>query len=66
MSSILDQLDSRQRHDLKGAVRTVRFAVEALRRGERFDGDDGPEQLEALEKALGTIEEVLGISPPAR
>ena len=65
MSSILSQLEPRERHDLQGAVRTVRFALEALSAGERFEGDDGREQLAALEKAVETIEEVLGLKPPA-
>lgn len=65
MSSILSQLEPRARHDLQGAVRTVRFALEALGAGERFEGDDGREQLAALEKAVETIEEILGMKPPA-
>lgn len=63
MSGILDQLESKDRHDLKGAIRTIRFALEALRAGERFDGDDGPEQLAALELAVETIERTLGLKP---
>ena len=65
MNSILGQLEPRQRHDLQGAVRTIRFAVEAWGAGERFEGDDGGEQLTALEKAVETIEEILGLKPPA-
>jgi hypothetical protein len=65
VTSILGQLEPRKRHDLQGAVRTVRFAIEALGAGERFEGDDGREQLAALEKAVETIEEILGLRPPA-
>lgn len=61
MTSILAQLDSRRRHDLKGAVQTVRFALEAVKAGERFEGEDGKEQLEALEQAVKTIEDILGL-----
>lgn len=63
MNRILDQLESKDRHDLKGAVRTVRFALEALRAGDRFDGDEGPEQFAALEQAIETIERILGLRP---
>ena len=61
MNPILDQLESKQRHDLLGALRVVRFAVEALREGERFDGADGAEQIAAVEKAVSAIEEILGV-----
>ncbi len=64
MSSILGQLEPRKRHDLQGAVRTVRFAIEAWGAGERFEGDDGREQLAALEKAVTTIEEILELKQP--
>ena len=64
VSSILSQLEQRRRHDLQGAVRTVRFAIEALGAGERFEGADGREQLAALEKAIETIEEILELRPP--
>jgi len=64
MSSILDSLPSRTRHDLRGALRVLRFALEALREGERFDGPDGPEQLAALEKAVQTIDEALSTPLP--
>ncbi|MDM7914356.1 MAG: hypothetical protein QUU85_03695 [Candidatus Eisenbacteria bacterium] len=61
MSSILDGLDPQRRHDLKGAVRVLRFAVEALQAGERFEGEEGREQIESLAKAVATVEEVLGL-----
>ena len=61
MNPILDGLEPQQRHDLKGALRVVRFAVEALQNGERFDGPDGGEQLASLERAVSTIEEILGV-----
>ena len=61
MNPILDWLEPQQRHDLKGALRVVRFAVEALQSGERFDGAEGNEQLAALERAVSTIEEILGV-----
>ena len=65
MSSILSHLEPRKRHDLQGAVRTLRFAREALGAGEPFEGDDGREQLVALEKAVETIEEIIELRPPA-
>ncbi len=58
---ILDQLTPRDRHDLKSAVQVFRFAVEALREGDRFEGEDGREQIEALQKAVERIEEILGL-----
>ena len=61
MNPILDGLEPQQRHDLKGALRVVRFAVQALQGGERFDGADGEEQLASLEKAVTVIEEILGV-----
>jgi hypothetical protein len=61
MTPILDQLEPRERHDLKNAVQVVRFAVEALREGDRFDGEDGREQLLALDAAVSRIEEILGM-----
>jgi CHAD domain-containing protein len=64
MSTILDHLESQERHDLRGAVRVVRYAVEAILAGERFEGEDGPEQLDSLAEAVGTIERILGIGPP--
>jgi hypothetical protein len=65
MNTILSQLDSHERHDLQGAVRVLRFAIDAIRSGDRFDGADGAEQLQALEQAVARIEEILGI-PHAR
>lgn len=65
MNPILEQLDPRKRHDLVGAVQVFRFAVNALREGDRFEGQDGLEQLDALERAVRTIEEILGLGTAA-
>lgn len=62
MSGLLDQLGSQDRHDLRGAVRVLRFAVDAIKSGERFDDADGAEQIRSLEEAVSTIERVLGIT----
>jgi hypothetical protein len=59
MSGILDLLPPRERHDLRGALRTLGYAVEAIRAGERFDGVDGAEQIESLAAAVRRIEEIL-------
>jgi hypothetical protein len=61
MNPILDGLDPKARHDLKNAVRVLHFAVDALCAGERFEGEDGPEQLDSLQKALRTVETILGL-----
>lgn len=64
VNTILSALESRERHDLLGALRTIRFALEAIQAGERFDGADGPEQLQALQEAVARIEEILQAPRP--
>ncbi len=59
MNTILSQLPSRERHDLQGALRTLRFAIDAIQAGERFEGPDGAEQLAALQQAVARVEEIL-------
>ncbi len=46
----------RRRHDVTAALRTLRFAVEALQQGYRFDDEAGPAKLVALEKAVAALE----------
>jgi hypothetical protein len=43
-------------HDVTAALRTLRFALEALQSGYRFEDDKAQAKLETLSKALGVLE----------
>lgn len=61
-SVIIDQdpasrpIMAKKHHDLVGSLRTLRFAVEALRRGYRFDDESGEAKITAMEKAVLFLE----------
>jgi hypothetical protein len=47
---------AKRHHDLIGSLRTLKFAVEALRRGYRFDDESGEAKLVAMERAVLHLE----------
>jgi isoaspartyl peptidase/L-asparaginase-like protein (Ntn-hydrolase superfamily) len=47
---------ARRRHDITGAVRTLRAALDALKEGDRFEGEMGTAKLNAVEKAVKVLE----------
>lgn len=53
-----DRLGKRA-HDLISAVRVVRFAVEALEAGQKFDGKDGESKIKSIARAASTLEKEL-------
>ncbi len=52
---------SKRRHDLAGALRTLRFTLEGLQRGYRYDDKDAVAKIEALAKALVVIEKEVSL-----
>jgi hypothetical protein len=51
---------AKRAHDVTSALRTLRFALEALQSGYRFDDDLGSRKIESIEKALRTLERESG------
>lgn len=50
------KLLSKRRHDLKAALRTLGFAVQALEAGYRFDDTKAAAKIEAIAKAVQVLE----------
>ena len=48
---------AKRHHDVRGAVRTLRFASQALARGYRFADDRAEAKLMAIQKAVATLEQ---------
>lgn len=51
-----DAARSKRRHDLLGAIRTLKYTLEGLRKGYRYDDANAEAKIEALAKAIGIIE----------
>ncbi len=47
---------SRRKHNLKGSLRTLHQALEAIKSGYRFDDDRATIKIAAMEKALSVLE----------
>jgi hypothetical protein len=47
---------AKRRHDVKGALRTLGFVVQALEGGYRFDDDSAATKVQAIAKAIKIIE----------
>ncbi len=50
------RLLARRRHDVASATRTIRFVLEALKGGYRFDDAMADAKLQAFEKALSALD----------
>ena len=46
---------SRRRHDIKGALRTLSLAQDALAKGYHFDDDRAAAKIKSMEKALAVL-----------
>jgi hypothetical protein len=47
---------AKRSHDVTSALRTLRFALEALQDGYRFDDEMGPAKIQSMEKAINALE----------
>ena len=47
---------AKRSHDVTSALRTLRFALEALQAGYRFDDEMGPAKIQSMEKAITALE----------
>ena len=47
---------AKRRHDVKGAVRTLNFAIDAIRNGYRFDDERSEAKIDAITKAIKVLQ----------
>ena len=53
---IVDEERQRRQHDIKGALRTLRFACDGLNHGYRFDDNMAAAKIAAIVKAVSILE----------